>query len=184
MKKFILNLLRRLFVAYKATKSVTNHTLEFIETKGYDSDTCFYIASKSVANKPNILKKRREKLLLYIILRELRRRHVYYGDGVELSVEIIKSYIERGFVYFVDLGISTDSLFSFLELGRITPKMYQELKNVHARWRGAFDEGEDRKQELQRQIYDVLMSKQDDFFFFSLHRAWFQDHFSPRFGGD
>lgn len=122
--------------------------------------------------------------MLYIILRELRRRHVYYGDRVELSVEITKFYIERGFVYFVDLGVSTDSLFSFLELGRITPKMYQELKKVHTRWRDAFDEGEDRKQELQRQIYDVLMSKQDDFFLLALHRAWFQDHFSPRFGGD
>lgn len=157
--------LRSIFEYCNTVKSVSAGVKEFIETKGYDQNTCFDIAFKQVSNKPNVLTKRREKLLLHMILRELHRRKVYVGEKRDFSMELTRSYLQRGFVYFSDLGLSSDSLFSFFELGRITPGMYGELKNVHTRWRSAFDEGEDRRQELQRQIFDGLMTKGFNFFF-------------------
>ncbi len=165
MKNSLLSLLRKLLCVCKDAKAVT---WWYIETKGYNQNLCFDIAWNSVKNRPNVFTKRKEKLLLYIILRELRRRSTYFREKSDFSVSLTKSYMERGFIYFADLGISQDSLFSFFELGIITPKMYKELKNVHNRWRSAFDHGEDRRQELQRQVYDRLMAKQFNLVFAGL----------------
>ncbi len=168
MKNFIVLPFLAIFRVFNTARFALKRANEYVETNGYDQNVCLDIAFKQVANKPNVIVSRREELLMYMILRELRRRRVYNREGDNFSVEITRSYLQRGFVYFGDLGFSSDSLFSFFELGRITPGMYQELKNVHTRWRQAFDMGEDRRQELQRQIYDNLMSKRMDFLFASL----------------
>ncbi|MDQ5883403.1 MAG: hypothetical protein QG654_316 [Patescibacteria group bacterium] len=168
MNKLIESSLRGIFRTYNTTKIVIKGVNEYMETKGYDQNVCFDIAFKQVANKSNVLTKRKEKLLLHMILRELHRRKVYLGEKRDFSMELTRSYLQRGFVYFSDLGLSSDSLFSFFELGKVTPGMYQELKNVHTRWRSAFDEGEDRRQELQRQIFDGLTAKGSNLFFANL----------------
>ncbi len=128
----------------------------------------YEIAIKSVDSRQNVFTNRKEKLLVRIIFRELRRRNVYLGEKGDFSLGAMKSYLEKNLVYFGDLGLSSDSLFSFLELGRITLGMYQELKNVHTRWIAAFDKGESRKQELRSQIFIKLRSKQNNILLASL----------------
>lgn len=116
--------------------------------------------------KPLVLKSRRERLLCRLIIREVdrasvsryltvkeRRKSTIFGSG-----PVFESFLNRGFLYFSDCGISAESQFQFLELGRISPELYRELKAVPGQLHNMLFVGEDRRQEFQRRVLDRLMN--------------------------
>lgn len=129
-----------------------------------DANDAFSKAHAEAMTRPNVLKKRREKLLWRLIEREINRAPIqmyltkkdhtpiYWSDNFGF---LLKS----GYLYFVDFGFSSDSLFKFFEFGIITKEMYRELKTVAEKKKleNLLFEGEDRKQEYQRRVYDRLM---------------------------
>ena len=110
---------------------------------------------KKARNKPIVLKSRREKLLCSMIVREVRRvRVVSYSDKlIHSSEDVFGRFLERGYLYFSDFGISGDSQFMFIELGVITPCLYRELKAIPAKLSDLLQEGDHRRDEYQARLY-------------------------------
>ncbi len=162
---------RQLVEAWKLLRFILGNIYEYIITKGYDPNTCSEMASRVVTNRPRVLKSKKERLLLSFVKRELIRHLISKQSRFKLSsLQAFCSLLEFGFVHFDDLGISKESQFSFIRLGRISPAMYKELKMVPNTWQKALQRGLDRREDLRRQTYDRLMNKRFNFVFVTLEK--------------
>ncbi len=71
----------------------------------------------------------------------------------------VGNYLRMGYLYFSDLGISTESQFRFIELGVHTVGLSEDIEKLPSTYEEALAIGHNRKEEYQRSILDGYLAE-------------------------
>jgi len=103
--------------------------------------------------------------LLLVELIENKLKEYYDGPGknagvasLTLVIEQGMRYLRQGYLYFADLGISTESQFRFVELEYVSKELEAELEKAPQVYEKVMGDGESRQGHYQRKLFNALLA--------------------------
>lgn len=81
------------------------------------------------------------------------------AGALVLAVRDAIKYLKMGYLYFRDLGISADTEFHFVELGRESRTFAAELEAAPTFYQEAFGNAQSRREKYQRMILDCFLAE-------------------------